>query len=133
MGIQSRIAAAATAAATVLLIGCAATEKSMQEQGVRPMSEAELREMHARDWSFRWQNARGLSGTGQSRRDGTLSAQASGQTVSGQYRLADGGQYCSRWGGDPETCLRFYRTGPREYKTFRASDGQWFSSFQLID
>lgn len=132
MNIPSRIAGAAAAACAALLIGCAATEKSMQEQGVRPMSEAELRDLHARDWSFRWQNARGLSGTGQSRSDGTLTAQASGQSVSGRYRLA-GGQYCSRWGSDAENCLRFYRTGPREYKAFRASDGQWFSTFQLTD
>lgn len=132
MGIQTRIAGAAVAVCAVLLIGCAATEKSMQEQGVKPMTEAELRALHARDWSFRWQNARGMSGTGQSRVDGSLSAQAPGGSATGRYRFA-GGQYCAKWGDAAEYCLRFYRTGPREYKTFRADDGQWVSTLQVTD
>ena len=124
----------ATGAAVVslaLLSGCAVTEKSMQEKGLRPASEAELRSQHARERSFRWTTVAG-SGTGRTWPDGRAMVEYPGGSLAGTWRIA-GGLMCSKYGDAPERCLRAYKTGPREHQYFLPENGSWRSTVVDID
>ncbi|HWS73867.1 MAG TPA: hypothetical protein VN324_01880 [Quisquiliibacterium sp.] len=122
---------AAAAIALIAISGCAITEKSLQEQGMKPLGESELRSLYSRETAFRWTSVR-ASGTGRSWPDGRALADWQGGSAPGSYRI-DGGHFCSRYGSDPENCMRMYKTGDREYKTFLVRDGSWYSTMVRTD
>ncbi|MFP5460621.1 MAG: hypothetical protein ACLGII_03485 [Gammaproteobacteria bacterium] len=126
-----RGAAGAAFVSLALLSGCAVTEKSMQEKGLRPTGEAELRAQFARERSFRWSNVRG-SGTGRTWPDGRAMVEFPGGSMPGAWRI-DGGLVCSKYGDLPELCLRSYKTGAREYQYFVPGDGSWRSTVVEAD
>lgn len=114
-----------------MLSGCATTEKSLQDKGLRPLGEAELRASHGRERSFRWTTADG-SGTGRSWPDGRARVEFPGGALDGRFRI-EGGLMCSQYGSLPERCLRGYKTGAREIQYFNPADGSWRSTVVEIN
>jgi hypothetical protein len=104
------------------LAGCATTEATMSEKGVKPLDQKALQETFAtRPSAFTWSNERGLSGTVSYRPDGTLSASWAQGSDSGTYRITPEGQLCTRWKqirGGAESCDRVYAPEPQRYLSF---------------
>lgn len=122
----------ATVACTVSLIiaGCATmSEKALQEKGMRPMTEAELRALNAQPMSGTFVANTGIRGEMRSTPDGKVSLAWPGGSSNGTYRI-NGNQVCSTHptiDNGQERCLRVYQTGPNERQYFRL-DGTYNST-----
>lgn len=120
--------------ATLGVSGCATGEKSLVEQGARPMSEAELAAAFSRAREMDWVSAAGLAGSSKYMTDGRVVASWNGGSATGRYRLHSG-MVCSTYpelAGGAERCSRVYRTGDNRYRSFLA-DGTPNSSFSFRD
>lgn len=133
--VRARLALGALALlATLGVSGCATGEKSLVEQGVKPMSEAELATAFSRARQLDWVTAAGVAGSSQYTTDGRVVASWSGGSASGRYRL-QAGMICTTFAelaGGAERCSRVYRTGDNRYRSFLA-DGTPNSSFSFRD
>ena len=100
--------------------GCATTEKSLTEKGMKPLSEAELKALYSGTRKVKWTNAQNRSGTGEFRADGAASVDWGTGSAQGKYRIV-GNTLCSQYDGvrgGAETCFRIYKTGDNEYKQY---------------
>jgi hypothetical protein len=123
-------------AAVVLITaaGCAVTQKSLQEKGLKPMSAKDLQERYARPVKIRWTNDRNQSGTGEYTPDGTARLAWQGGGATGKWRIKEG-KFCTTYPevrGGAETCFIPYRTGPRESVSF-GEDGAYAAMSTDID
>ena len=112
--------AATTLVAGLGLAGCATTEKSLTEKGMKPLSEAELKALYSGTRKVKWTNAQNRSGTGEFRADGAASVDWGTGSAQGKYRIVDN-TLCSQFEGvrgGAENCFRIYKTGDNEYKQY---------------
>jgi len=103
--------------------GCATTEKSLTEKGMKPLSEAELKAMYSRTRTAKWTNAQNTSGTVEYGADGTSSVTWGAGSAQGKYRIV-GNTFCTQYEGvrgGAENCVRIYKTGDNEYKSYHAN------------
>lgn len=70
---SSRLLAAIALVAGMAIAGCATTETSLTEKGLKPLGEAELKSQYAKSRTIKWTNAQSTSGTAEYRPDGTTS------------------------------------------------------------
>ena len=102
------------------LAGCATTENSLTEKGMKPLSEAELKTLYSGTRKFKWTNAQNRSGTGELRADGAASVEWGTGSAQGKYRIV-GNTLCTQYDGvrgGAETCFRMYKTGDNEYRQY---------------
>jgi hypothetical protein len=123
-------------AAVVLIVatGCGVTQKSLQEKGLKPLTQKELEDRYARPVKSRWVNAQNQSGTAEATPDGTARLAWQGGGATGKWRIVNG-KYCTTYPqlrGGNETCFAVYRTGPKEHVTFGA-DGSYNATATEID
>lgn len=123
---------------TLGLAVAAPTEKSLQEQGVKPLSNSELKEL----LQVRMLKIRSINGTGfvvwtTFQPDGSAVAEftagSNTQSMPGRVNIRDGQGYCAKWGESPEYCLKWYKTGDKEYTTFKIPTGEFSSAISLVD
>lgn len=114
------------------LVACATSEKSMQEKGLKPMSEAEYRSLLAQPLSGRWTSAQNASGTVAYTPDGTVVNRPPSGELRGRYRI-NGNLFCATYAEaaqGAERCGRWYKTGEREYQVF-SIDGAYFATLRM--
>lgn len=121
--------AAVLAAGALAVAGCAMapTESGLRSDGLRPMTDAELRADHARERSCRFDNWNGATGTVVYRPDGRFDARTGGVDVAGNWRILDG-LLCSRspqLRGGVELCNAVYATSATDRVGFGREDGSW--------
>lgn len=85
---------------------CATGEKSLVEQGVKPMSEAELATAFARPRQTDWVTAAGLAGSSTYMDDGGVVASWNGGSANGRLRLHAGGLRAACSAGGPPRAQR---------------------------
>lgn len=116
----------------------APTEKSLQDQGLKPLSSSELKEMlQVRVRKIRAITQRGTVWT-TFQTDGSALAEWSAgtnnlRTLPGRVTIRDGQGYCAKWEGQSEYCLKWYKTGENEYKTFNIPNGEFTSEISFVD
>lgn len=107
----------------IAIAGCATTEKSLMEQGLKPLGDGEVKAMHSRTRTARWTNAQSTSGTVEYRADGTTSVNWGTGSAEGRYRIV-ANTFCTQYEGvrgGAENCVRIYKTGDNEYKSYRTN------------
>jgi hypothetical protein len=129
---MTKCALAAALVAVSGLSGCALNEKGLTEKGMKPLADADLKALYARDRTFSWKNDRGASGTGEYRADGSTTVAWGTGSAQGRYRIA-GSQFCTTYTGiraGAENCVRIYRTADNQFMSFYNS-GEWNATFSF--
>ena len=123
-----------TAVALMILTGCAVSQKSLQEKGLKPITQKELEENYSRPVKIRWVNVQNQTGTAEYTPDGVARLQWQGGGATGRWRIADG-KFCTTYPeirGGAEACFVVYRTTPKETVSF-AMDGSYNATATAID
>lgn len=131
---SDRLLAAIALVAGLGIVGCATTETSLTEKGLKPLSEAELKSLYARSRTIKWTNAQNTSGTAEYRPDGSTSVNWGTGGSQGRYRIA-GDTFCTQYPdvrGGVERCVRTYRTGENEYRTY-LTNGEYAAVFSYTN
>lgn len=113
-------------AMTVLMVGCATTEKALQDRGLQPLSGAELRSIYGKPRVGTFTSAQNFQNEFRIHGDGTYTASWYGGSDKGRYRI-DGDLYCttiSVINAGREVCSRVYKVSANELVTF-TSDGEY--------
>lgn len=126
---RRRALIAGVAAGALALAGCAAapTESGLRSDGLRPMSEAELRAEFSRERRCRFDNWNRVTGTVSYRPDGRYDGDAGGAAFAGAWRIRDG-LLCARspqLRGGVELCLAVYATSANDRVAFGRDDDSW--------
>jgi hypothetical protein len=124
---------------TVLLTttACASvTQKSLEAQGLKPMTEQQLRERYARPVRQRFVTAQNQGGTGEYLPDGTARVSfLSGAAGTGKWTIKNG-TFCTQYPQlrqGEEACFVLYQTGPKETMSFHVVDGTHNSTNTAIE
>ncbi|HVL58499.1 MAG TPA: hypothetical protein VM491_18515 [Burkholderiaceae bacterium] len=89
---------------------------------MQPLSEGELREMHARPRLITFVNPQNVTSQLETAPDGLIIASGPSGTTTGSYRI-DGNRFCSSFpqrDAGREVCTRLYPTGTQEFQAFGA-------------
>lgn len=101
------------------LAACAASEKALLDQGLKPLTAEQVKALFATPRTMDWQGS-GRQGTSKIEPDGTVSVQTGPDFHdTGRFRIVEGG-WCStyqRIRQGREACFRVYQTGPNTYRT----------------
>jgi hypothetical protein len=126
--------AALTLFAGALLAACAASETSLVDKGLKPLSEADLKALYSRPRTVSWTNVQGNAGTAEYSTDGAVKVAWSTGGVTGTFRIA-GNTFCPTLPGvrgGAEYCQRVYKTGDNRYATFLVN-GEPNSTFSFTN
>ncbi len=117
-----------TVALALTIIACAAHEVKLKEQGLQPMTQAELEQLFSKpvEFSFSTPETSGDLKYADGKSEGTW-RQGSGK---GTYEIKDG-LFCSRWDfrNMSERCFRVYKISDTEYHYVHPKTG----SLESID
>jgi len=126
-------------AMTVLLTttACASiTQKSLEAQGLKPMTEQQLRARYASPVKISFVTAQNQGGTGEYLPDGTARVSLlSGAVATGKWTIKNG-MFCTQYAQirqGTENCFIVYETGPKESVSFNAADGAYNGRSTLIE
>jgi hypothetical protein len=101
----------------LLLISCATVEEKLQEEGIKPLSQAELETLYQGGRTLNFKSAR-ASGTAIYHTDGKCEINWGRGTDTGVYSLRDG-MICTKWTkirDGKEGCFKIYKVGDNKYK-----------------
>lgn len=126
---RRRARLACALAGALALAGCASapTESGLRSEGLRPMTDAEMRAEFAREHGCRFDNWNGATGTVGYRPDGRFEALTGGVDVAGTWRVLDG-LLCTKspqLRGGVELCNAVYVTSATDRVAFGREDGSW--------
>jgi hypothetical protein len=116
----ARLAAVAAFVPLVLAACASVTEQSLQQQGVKPLSAAEMKDYFSRTRTADFTTATNATGRIQYAADGTVKADTRSRSFAGRWRL-DGDRLCTTYPDlrdGREGCARVYRTGPKQITGF---------------
>jgi len=117
--------AAVTILSVVLLLlsGCATTERSLQEKGLKPLTNGQISELFSRTRNFRFTTATNASGAGTFVQNGKVSVAWQTGSADGTWRIHDN-TLCTEYPtlhSGAERCFSVYRTQRNEYEMFLAN------------
>ena len=115
----------------LLLISCATVEEKLQEEGIKPLSQAELETLYEGGPTVNFKSARN-SGTVIYHTDGKCEVDWGRGTDTGVYSLKDN-LICTKWikiRDCKEGCFKIYKIGDNKYKAIN-QDGTLNSEFSL--
>lgn len=115
----------------LLLVGCATTEKKLQEDNLKPLSQAELEALYEGGKTVSVKNAK-FTGTVIYHSDGKCEAQWARRQDTGTYDIRDG-KLCAQWGwirDGKEECSMIYKLGDNKYKAIFPNGGFYEFYFQ---
>jgi hypothetical protein len=120
---MKRALAGVAALVLVTASGCGVTQKSLQEKGLKPMTQKELEERYSRPVKVRFTNAQNQGGTAEYAPDGAARLAWQGGGATGKWRVKDG-KFCTvaQLRGGAEACFTSHRTGPKEYVNATATE-----------
>ncbi|MBW2132003.1 MAG: hypothetical protein JRG88_05630 [Deltaproteobacteria bacterium] len=115
----------------VFLFGCASHEAGLQENGLKPMTQAELESLLSNGFEGTFETSKS-SGTIQYNPDKTASSTWSGGSGSGTYEIKNG-LHCVRWDfrNNVERCGRWYKVNEKEYHVVDPDSGTLFGKMYL--
>ena len=131
---KSLLCLASAAALGLALAGCATSEKSLVEQGAKPLSESALQAEFSRPRKTNWTTANGVGGISHFTSDGKVSANWGSGSAEGRFRVHQA-MLCTTFkdfAAGAERCSRVYRTGDNRYRSFLA-DGTPGSTFSFAE
>jgi hypothetical protein len=116
---------AMVAAICIGLSGCAITEKSLQKQGLSPLTQSELEVLYSRTRTAHGTTAEGVRWTATYTPDGVVKVDWRQGAAEGSWRII-GGQFCATFqviNDGKEFCVTIYKTGKSEFKAFDSGGG----------
>ena len=107
----------------LLLSACATTEHSLQEKGLKPLTNGQISELFSRTRNFRFTTAANATGTGIFVQNGKISVDWHTGSADGTWRIR-GNTLCTEYPtlhSGAERCFSVYKIQRNEYETFLAN------------
>ena len=115
----------------LLLVGCATTEKKLQDDNLKALSQAELEALYEGGTTISFQTAK-FSGTTIYHSDGKSEAHWGTAKDTGTYDIRDG-KLCAQWAwirNGKEECFSIYKLGDNKYKAISPNGSFYQFSFK---
>ena len=117
----------------ILLGGCASQEQVLRSEGLKPLSENELKILHTKTRTTQWSNARGNTGAAVLEVNGSAKTVWESGESEGSWEIKNG-KFCftyqSLWNGK-ERCYDTYRVSESEYQYFIS--GKYVGKYTYTD
>jgi hypothetical protein len=136
---KSRILELLVVVGLLFLAGCAYTEKSLQREGLSPLTESELKDLHSRTrivLARFWFGGRSeVTYHDNGDVESCFERQSSeARCIFGSWRI-EGNEFCIEMPTirPNEQCCRRYKVAPKVYDVFLQPDGSFWSTITFID